>query len=162
MSTTVKPKTTRTPRTSAADAATQPAKAVRSTKGATYIEAIGRRKTAIARVRAVAGTKTVVTVNDQTFEKYFGTPGLRAIVSAPLSREGFAGKYAVSVHVKGGGIHAQAEAVRHGLSRILVKEDAEQKGELKKLGFLKRDSRKVERKHFGLKKARKASQWSKR
>lgn len=130
--------------------------------GETYMEAVGRRKTAIARVRAVPNAKSSYTINEKTLEKYFGTPELRAIVSSPLDREGFPGKYAISIHVEGGGIHAQAEAIRHGLSRILVEEDATQKKELKKLGFLKRDSRKKERKHFGLKKARKASQWSKR
>lgn len=127
-----------------------------------YMEAVGRRKTAVARVRARTGAKTVITVNEKPLEQYFGTPTLSGIVTAPLTREGFGGKYVISVHVNGGGIHAQAEAVRHGLSRILVKEEAGQKPELKKMGFLKRDSRKVERKHFGLKKARKASQWSKR
>lgn len=133
-----------------------------SKSGAEYIEAVGRRKTAIARVRAVPGTKNTYTVNDRPVEEYFKTEELRMIVNAPLAREGFPGKYAVSVHVTGGGVHSQAEAVRHGLSRVLVKEDTTQKGELKKLGFLKRDSRKKERKHPGLKKARKASQWSKR
>lgn len=162
MATTAKPKTVKSARGASADSAARPTKLARPVKSAAYIEAVGRRKTAIARVRAVVGTKNVITVNEKTIEKYFGTPTLRAIVSAPLMREGFAGKYLISVHVQGGGIHAQAEAVRHGLSRILVKENADQKGELKKLGFLKRDSRKVERKHFGLKKARKASQWSKR
>lgn len=127
-----------------------------------YMEAVGRRKTAIARVRASTGTKTGITVNGKTLEKYFSTPALCAIVLAPLSREGFPGKYTISAHVKGGGIHAQAEAIRHGLSRILVEEDATQKKELKKMGFLKRDSRKKERKHFGLKKARKRKQWKKR
>jgi small subunit ribosomal protein S9 len=130
--------------------------------GEVYMEAVGRRKTAIARVRATPGAKSSYVINEKTLEKYFGTPELRAIVSSPLDREGFPGKYAISIHVEGGGIHAQAEAIRHGLSRILVEEDATQKKELKKLGFLKRDSRKKERKHFGLKKARKASQWSKR
>ncbi|OGZ07531.1 MAG: 30S ribosomal protein S9 [Candidatus Lloydbacteria bacterium RIFCSPHIGHO2_02_FULL_50_13] len=129
---------------------------------APYIEAVGRRKRAIARVRASQGSKTTITVNGRPLETYFGTPGLCAIVSAPFAREGFSGKYAVSAHVKGGGVHAQAEAIRLGLSRILVKEDATQKSALKKLGFLKRDSRKVERKHFGLKKARKRKQWKKR
>jgi small subunit ribosomal protein S9 len=133
-----------------------------SKSGADYIEAVGRRKTAIARVRAVPGAKNTYSVNDRPVEEYFKTEELRMIVNAPLAREGFPGKYAVSVHVNGGGVHSQAEAVRHGLSRVLVKEDATQKGELKKLGFLKRDSRKKERKHPGLKKARKASQWSKR
>ncbi len=129
---------------------------------AAYMEAVGRRKTAIARVRATVSAKNSYTINDKTLEKYFGTPELRAIVSSPLGREGFPGKYMITIHVNGGGIHAQAEAIRHGLSRIIVEEDATQKKELKKLGFLKRDSRKKERKHFGLKKARKASQWSKR
>lgn len=127
-----------------------------------YVEAVGRRKTAVARVRVSVGTKNTYVINDKTIEEYFVTPQLRDIVLSPLTREGFEGKYAVSVKVSGSGIHSQAEAIRHGLSRILVKEDATQKSELKKLGFLKRDSRKKERKHFGLKKARKASQWSKR
>lgn len=159
---TTKPKTVKSPRISRAVLAVErPAKSVKATPVA-YMEAVGRRKTAIARVRASAGTKTVIRINDKTVEKYFGTPTLRAIVMAPLSRGGFSGKYTISAHVKGGGIHAQAEAIRHGLSRILVKEDATQKKELKKMGFLKRDSRQVERKHFGLKKARKRKQWKKR
>lgn len=127
-----------------------------------YVEAVGRRKTAVARVRATPSPKNAFSVNDRPLEKYFPTPELRAIVTSPIDREGFPGKYTVSVRVTGGGIHSQAEAVRHGLSRVLVKEDAGQKSELKKLTFLKRDSRMKERKHFGLKKARKASQWSKR
>lgn len=139
---------------------TKTKKPAKSDKG--YIEAVGRRKTAIARVRATASTKNSFTVNDKPLEQYFGTPQLQKIVTSPVEREGFPGKYGVTIKVVGGGVHAQAEAIRHGLSRILVKEDAEEKSELKKLGFLKRDSRKVERKHFGLKKARKASQWSKR
>lgn len=127
-----------------------------------YVEAVGRRKTAIARVRATAAAKTIYTINGKTLEEYFVTPQLRDIVLSPLAIEGREAKYTITVKVSGSGIHSQAEAIRHGLSRILVKEDAEQKKELKKLGFLKRDSRKKERKHFGLKKARKASQWSKR
>ncbi len=127
-----------------------------------YVEAVGRRKTAIARVRATEATKTSFKINDRTLENYFGTLELRAIVNAPLDREGFEGKYAITVHVNGGGVHAQAEAIRHGLSRILVKENADDKASLKALGFIRRDPRKKERKHFGLKKARKASQWSKR
>ena len=129
---------------------------------AEYMEAVGRRKTAVARVRASSSAKAVYTVNGKTVEEYFPTAGLRDIVQSPITREGVVGKYSVSAMVKGGGIHAQAEAIRHGLSRILVEEDATQKKELKKLGYLKRDPRTVERKHFGLKKARKASQWSKR
>jgi len=151
-----------TPRVSKTGSLAQPTKVSRPVKSSIYMEAVGRRKRAIARVRATADTKTVITVNEKSLEKYFGIPSLCAIVSAPLARESFAGKYFISAHVKGGGIHAQAEAIRHGLSRILVAEDATQKKELKKMGFLKRDSRKVERKHFGLKKARKRKQWKKR
>ncbi|KKU79583.1 MAG: 30S ribosomal protein S9 [Parcubacteria group bacterium GW2011_GWA2_47_7] len=127
-----------------------------------YIEAVGRRKTAIARVRATEATKNSFKVNDRSLESYFGTMELQSIVNSPLDRDGYVVKYAVTVKVVGGGTHAQAEAIRHGLSRIIVMEDAEQKAELKKLGFMRRDPRKKERKHFGLKKARKASQWSKR
>lgn len=127
-----------------------------------YIEAVGRRKNAIARVRATESSKTTVSVNNKSLEEYFPRQKLRSIALAPIEREGFTGKYGLSVQVSGGGINAQAEAIRHGLARVLVKEDEKEKGGLKKLGFLKRDSRKKERKHFGLKKARKASQWSKR
>ena len=144
-------------------AATTTAKPKAAPKAATkYVEAVGRRKTAIARVRATEATKTSFKINDRALEDYFKTAELQGIVNAPLAREGFSGKYAVTVHVVGGGVHAQAEAVRHGLSRILVKENKDEKTELKKLGFIRRDPRKKERKHFGLKKARKASQWSKR
>lgn len=161
MPTTAKPKTVKTSKLARPKG--EAAETVRAAKtSGPYREAVGRRKTAIARVRATSAAKTVMTVNGKSAEKYFGTPALVAIVHAPLSREGFSGKYAISVHVSGSGIHSQAEAVRHGLSRILVKESAAEKSGLKKLGFLKRDSRKKERKHFGLKKARKASQWSKR
>lgn len=127
-----------------------------------YIEAVGRRKTAIARVRATEAAKTSFTINDRALENYFGTLELQSVVNAPIAREGFSGKYTITVKVVGGGLRGQAEAIRHGLSRILVMEDKEQKAELKKLGYIRRDPRKKERKHFGLKKARKASQWSKR
>ena len=129
---------------------------------ARYIEAVGRRKTAIARVRATESTKNSFQVNDRTLENYFGTLELRSIVASPLERDGFVVKYSVTVKVVGGGTHAQAEAIRHGLSRTLVERDEQVKNTLKKLGFLKRDSRQVERKKFGLKKARKAPTWSKR
>jgi small subunit ribosomal protein S9 len=134
----------------------------KKTSDARYIEAIGRRKRATARVRASSAPKTAVTINGRPLEKYFSSPELVAVVLSPISREGFAGKYAISAHVAGGGIRAQAEAIRHGLSRVILKEDAGQKGELKKLGFLRRDARKKERKHFGFRKARKRKQWKKR
>jgi len=78
---------------------------------APYIEAVGRRKTAIARVRATEATKTSVVVNDKDITEYFGTPGLRAIVTSPIDREGAVGKYAITIKVEGSGIHSQAEAV---------------------------------------------------
>lgn len=127
-----------------------------------YIETVGRRKTAIARVRIAEASKMNVLVNGKTLESYFGTPELRDTVTAPMTREGAVGKFEVTALVRGGGVRAQAEAIRHGIARGLVKDDEETRKELKKAGFLKRDSRKKERKHFGLKKARKASQWSKR
>ena len=127
-----------------------------------YIEAVGRRKTAIARVRITPAAKTTFTVNDKDMKEYFVTEELQMIAQEAISKSEVGEKFLVSVHVLGGGIHAQAEAVRHGLSRTLVERDENIKNTLKKLGFLKRDSRQVERKKFGLKKARKAPTWSKR
>jgi small subunit ribosomal protein S9 len=127
-----------------------------------YIEAVGRRKTAIARVRITPATKTSFVINDKTVEEYFTTHELQTLAQEALSKSEVKEKFLVSIHVLGGGIHAQAEAVRHGLARTLVLRDEDIKNTLKKLGFLKRDSRQVERKKFGLKKARKAPTWSKR
>ncbi len=127
-----------------------------------YIEAVGRRKTAIARVRITPSTKGTFVINDKDVKEYFSTPDLQSIAQEALTKSEIAEKFTVSVHVLGGGIHAQAEAIRHGLSRTLVERDENIKNTLKKLGFLKRDSRQVERKKFGLKKARKAPTWSKR
>jgi small subunit ribosomal protein S9 len=127
-----------------------------------YIEAVGRRKTAIARVRITPATKGSFIVNDKDVKEYFTTQDLQTLAQEALAKSEVAEKFTVSVHVLGGGIHAQAEAIRHGLSRTLVERDENIKNTLKKLGFLKRDSRQVERKKFGLKKARKAPTWSKR
>ncbi len=127
-----------------------------------YIEAVGRRKTATARVRITPSTKSTFVVNDKEMKDYFVTEELQTIASEAFIKSEVADKFTVSVHVAGGGIHAQAEAVRHGISRTLVLRDEDIKNTLKKLGFLKRDSRQVERKKFGLKKARKAPTWSKR
>ncbi len=125
-----------------------------------YIETIGRRKTATARVRISDATKASYVINDKELAAYFPTEELQKIVTDPFKLTGKA--YAVSVHVKGSGIHSQAEAVRHGLSRALVVEDEADKTTLKQEGFLKRDPRSKERRKFGLKKARKSPQWSKR
>jgi len=127
-----------------------------------YIEAVGRRKTAVARVRITPGTKSSFVINDKDVKEYFTTADLQSIAQEALTKSEIAEKFTVTVKVMGGGIHAQAEAVRHGLSRTLVERDEQVKNTLKKLGFLKRDSRQVERKKFGLKKARKAPTWSKR
>lgn len=127
-----------------------------------YIEAVGRRKTAIARVRITPSTKGTFIVNDKEVKEYFVTEDLQMIAQEALTKSEVGEKFTVTVQVLGGGIHAQAEAVRHGLSRTLVERDEAVKNTLKKLGFLKRDSRQVERKKFGLKKARKAPTWSKR
>ncbi len=127
-----------------------------------YIEAVGRRKTATARVRITPSAKTTFVINDKDIKEYFVTEELQTIAEEAISKGEVKDKFTVTVHVQGGGIHAQAEAVRHGLSRTLVERDEQVKNTLKKLGFLKRDSRQVERKKFGLKKARKAPTWSKR
>ena len=129
-----------------------------------YTEAVGRRKTAVARVRMTPAAKTTITVGEKTLEQYFGVSELIRVASEPLEKlEGEAPQaYTITVKVSGGGTHAQAEAIRHGISRILVKEDETIKATLKKFGFIKRDPRAKERRKFGLRKARKAPQWSKR
>jgi len=128
----------------------------------TYIETIGRRKEASARVRLTSNSKTEVLVNDRTEAVYFPTDELRAIIHEAFEVAEAGAKFKVTARVKGGGIHAQAEAVRHGISRALVLHNEELRKKLKKAGFLKRDPRAKERKKFGLKGARRAPQWAKR
>ena len=127
-----------------------------------YFEGVGRRKTASARVRITPATKASFLINEKTLEDYFQTDERQMIVKDAQKNAGIEQKFMISVHVEGGGIHAQAEAVRHGISRCLVIYDENLRGVLKKAGMLKRDSREVERKKPGLKKARKAPTWSKR
>jgi small subunit ribosomal protein S9 len=126
-----------------------------------YTEAIGRRKTASARVRITPASKNTFKVNDRDLVSYFPTEELRAIVEEATNKVKI-GNFEISAHIKGGGIHSQAEAMRHGITRALVKFDESSKTKLKSAGFLKRDPRSKERRKFGLKKARKAPQWSKR
>lgn len=126
-----------------------------------YFQAVGRRKTSTARVR-VFKEKGGITVNSKDCLEYFPTEELQRIVQAPLKKLKLEEDFSVLVKVSGGGIHSQAEAVRHGISRALVKYDAEARKRLKSAGFLKRDPRAKERRKFGLKKARRAPQWSKR
>lgn len=127
-----------------------------------YIEAVGRRKTAVAVVRVYNSTKPSITINGKTLADYFQLPQLQSVVTESLVAANKVQKAKVTVQVNGGGIHAQADAVRHGISRALIAEDPELRKPLKKEGFLKRDPRSKERRKFGLKKARKAPQWSKR
>ena len=124
-----------------------------------YVEGVGRRKTAIARVRVVQGAGETM-VNGKPLAAYFQLPRLSVLAVSPLTLSG--GKFTITVTVKGGGVQAQAEAIRHGLSRALVMLDAEMKKQMRVAGYLTRDSRMVERKKFGLKKARRAPQWQKR
>ena len=126
-----------------------------------YIEAIGRRKTSVARVWYFAKSEGGVIINGKKLDEYFPTAELRGIVESPMKKAKIE-KYEITVRLSGGGIHSQAEALRHGISRALIKSVSELRGELKPLGFLTRDPRMKERRKFGLKKARKAPQWSKR
>ena len=121
----------------------------------------GRRKTSVARVRLVPGEGKIV-VNNRALDNYFGLKTLELIVKQPLVLTDTVGKYDVLVNVAGGGVSGQAGAVRHGISRALLKVDLEYRPSLKKAGFLTRDPREKERRKYGLKKARKASQFSKR
>jgi len=126
-----------------------------------YAEAVGRRKTAVARVRLMPASKNSFKINDRDLASYFPTEELRKIVEEAMNKVK-TGNFGISAHIRGGGIHSQAEALRHGISRALVKYDENSKTKLKAAGFLKRDPRSKERRKFGLKKARKAPQWSKR
>ena len=126
-----------------------------------YIEATGRRKTSVARVRYFAKAEGGIVINGKKLDEYFPTDELRAIVESPMKKAKIE-KYEITVRLSGGGIHSQAEALRHGISRALIGSSPELRGELKPLGFLTRDPRMKERRKFGLKKARKAPQWSKR
>lgn len=126
-----------------------------------YFEAVGRRKTAIARVRLFTRSGDFV-INDKLYGQYFPTLELQRIAEDALQKMKLFGRFRVSVKVSGGGVHAQAEALRHGLARCLVKFNPDFRKRLKRAGFLKRDPRMKERKKFGLKKARRAPQWAKR
>lgn len=126
-----------------------------------YIKAIGRRKTATAQVRIYLTGKGDISVNGKPVEKYFDVDRA-AIAVQPLKLTGVGKDIDVTVLAKGGGVNSQAEAMRHGLARVLIMMDAELNGAIRARGWMTRDSRKVERKKPGLKKARRAPQWSKR
>ena len=121
----------------------------------------GRRKKSIARVYLVPGTGNI-TINKRSIDEYFGLETLKLIVRQPLELVGMNGKLDVNCKVAGGGYTGQAGAIRHGISRALLELDSEMRADLKKEGFLTRDPRMKERKKYGLKKARRAPQFSKR
>jgi small subunit ribosomal protein S9 len=126
-----------------------------------FIETLGRRKTASARVRLTSAGKTDIFVNEKRLHEYFPTEEMQSLVKSPFL-DVKEGKFNVSVRVRGGGIHSQAEAVQHGIAQALLKFDRTLRGALKEKGLLTRDARIKERRKFGLKKARRAPQWSKR
>jgi len=121
----------------------------------------GRRKSSVARVRLVPGEGRII-INKRDLDDYFGLETLKLIVKQPLQLTETAGKYDVLVTARGGGFSGQAGAIRHGISRALLKVDPDFRGPLKKAGFLTRDPRMKERKKYGLKAARRAPQFSKR
>lgn len=127
-----------------------------------YTEAVGRRKTSIARVRLFEAEKGGIFVNGKDFFSYFPILGLRRTAEEPLKETGLSPKIRIEAKITGGGISSQAGALRHGISRALDKFQPAYRKALKQRGFLTRDSRMKERRKFGLKKARKAPQWSKR
>ena len=126
-----------------------------------YFYGTGRRKSSVARVRIVPGTGAI-TINGRSIDEYFGLETLKLIVNQPFAVTDTVGKFDIIANVRGGGFSGQAGAIRHGLSRALLQADEANKAALKKAGFLTRDPRMKERKKYGLKAARRASQFSKR
>jgi len=129
-----------------------------------YFSAVGKRKTSVAQIRIYESKKSEseITVNGREFSNYFPITRLQALIMSPLAAAGQGNVFNISVKVAGGGVNSQAEAIRLGISRVLVKMDETLRKSLKDRGFLTRDSRIVERKKPGLKKARRAPQWAKR
>ncbi|OGZ70422.1 MAG: 30S ribosomal protein S9 [Candidatus Staskawiczbacteria bacterium RIFCSPLOWO2_01_FULL_33_9] len=127
-----------------------------------YFEAIGRRKTAVARVRLFTRGDKAFLINGKPYQEYFILEEDRQVATSSMKKMKCLDKFRVSVVVKGGGHHAQAEAVRHGTARVLVDFNNNFRKRLRKAGYLTRDPRMRERKKFGQKRARKSPQWSKR
>jgi small subunit ribosomal protein S9 len=127
-----------------------------------YIETVGRRKTSIARARLTPSAKASFSINDKAVDEYFKVAEQRAIIMDAISTAKLDQKFDITIMVKGGGVNSQAEAIRHAIARALITFDMTLRKDLKKAGYLKRDPRAKERRKFGLKKARKAPQWSKR
>ncbi len=131
-------------------------------KPARYFEAVGRRKTSVARVRLFTQEEKLILVNEKPYQNYFPTFELQQTATASLRKMKAFDKFRILVKVKGGGVHSQAEAVRHGIARALVEFNPDFRKRLRRAGYLTRDPRMRERKKFGLKRARRAPQWSKR
>ena len=131
-------------------------------KKSPYIYTVGRRKRSIATVRLYTKGKGEIKINDKEITQYFKTKALQQIVYIPLKTVGEKDIHDITIHVKGGGIHSQAESIRHGIAQALVKFNPDFRKNLKTRGFLTRDAREKERKKPGLKRARRAPQWSKR
>ncbi len=132
------------------------------TKTDKYFEAIGRRKTAVARVRLYTRGEKQFLINNKPYQEYFKTEETQQIATASLQKMNCFERFMVSIRVSGGGQHAQAEAVRHGTARALMDFNPNFRKRLRKAGYLTRDPRMRERKKFGLKRARRAPQWAKR
>ncbi|MEK7506733.1 MAG: 30S ribosomal protein S9 [Patescibacteria group bacterium] len=136
-----------------------------------YYEAVGRRKSATARVRVYTKKSTdlqpsedqaIIVINDKPYFEYFNSSALQEMVDAPLKKLKSLNRFKATVKVKGGGMTGQADAIKFGLSRALVLFDPNFSKKLRKAGYLTRDSREKERRKYGLKKARKSPAWSKR
>ncbi len=128
----------------------------------TYLYAVGRRKKAVARIRLYKKGTGKIVINEKNLDKYFPTPELQETIKQPLQAVGKINEFDFSIKVHGGGINGQAGAVRHGISRALIIFEESLRKTLKPLGYLKRDPRRKERKKPGLKRARRAPQFSKR
>jgi small subunit ribosomal protein S9 len=146
------------------DISAEIAKSLKETAGKPdrYFEAIGRRKTAVARIRLYTKGDKEFIVNDKPYQKYFQTIEDQESAVASMKKMKCLDKFRITVVVKGGGHRAQAEAIRHGTARVLVDFNNNFRKRLRKAGFLTRDPRMRERKKFGLKRARKSPQWAKR
>ncbi|PIQ92405.1 MAG: 30S ribosomal protein S9 [Parcubacteria group bacterium CG11_big_fil_rev_8_21_14_0_20_39_14] len=127
-----------------------------------YWEAVGGRKTSVARIRLFTKGEKAILVNNKDYKVYFPGLELQQIIVSPLQKMKCFDRFSASIKVKGGGIHSQAEAIRHGIARALVKFNPDFRKRLRKTGYLTRDPRMKERKKFGLKRARRAPQWRKR
>ncbi|MFH1078560.1 MAG: 30S ribosomal protein S9 [Patescibacteria group bacterium] len=136
--------------------------AAEAVKSGSFIPALGRRKTSIARVRLIKNGKGLITVNGKKMDTYFTTYELREDVMSPLKAVGQVDTVDISARVTGGGIRGQAQAIRLGISRALIILNPTFRTALKKLGYMTRDPRKRQRKMFGKKSARRSPQWSKR